>query len=390
MKTRHLLFIPIAALSLAACTSPSAPAGYTLTGQIEGLPDGTHVQLVPVSHERTQPIADTTVVGGQFTFTGTADEPLAVLLMVKDAYGSRRLMLENAAIDVSGRVEADSAGGSLNYDLEALSVTGSPLSARYDSLMSIRERMGELYESNAEKHKDIHQALTAARQAKDTKKLAELQASEAYKAMAADEAAFFHTVDSLSRKAVMDNKDSFWGPLMLISLTTYLTDDQKPWYEAFSDEAKASRYGQMVKDELYPVGKTGTTVPDFKVKDADGQEVTLASLREGKKYVLIDFWASWCGPCRREIPNLKEQYKNYADKGFDIVSISIDKKKADWEKTLQEEQLPWHNFLDDGSVADLYKVSSIPAMYLIDAEGVMVGENLRGEALAKKLAELLK
>ena len=390
MKTRHLLFIPIAALSLAACTSPSAPAGYTLTGQIEGLPDGTHVQLVPVSHERTQPIADTTVVGGQFTFTGTADEPLAVLLMVKDAYGSRRLMLENAAIDVSGRVVADSTGGSLNYDLEALSVTGSPLSARYDSLMSIRERMGELYESNAEKHKDIHQALTAARQAKDTKKLAELQASEAYKAMAADEAAFFHTVDSLSRKAVMDNKDSFWGPLMLISLTTYLTDDQKPWYEAFSDEAKASRYGQMVKDELYPVGKAGTTVPDFKVKDADGQEVTLASLREGKKYVLIDFWASWCGPCRREIPNLKEQYKNYADKGFDIVSISIDKKKADWEKALQEEQLPWHNFLDDGSVADLYKVSSIPAMYLIDAEGVMVGENLRGEALAKKLAELLK
>ena len=68
------------------------------------------------------------------------------------------------------------------------------------------------------------------------------------------------------------------------------------------------------------------------------------------------------------------------------MSISIDKKKADWEKTLQEEQLPWHNFLDDGSVADLYKVSSIPAMYLIDAEGVMVGENLRGEALAKKLS----
>ena len=367
MKTKKLITAACCLLTAFTACEQKMSDSYVIRGSIEGLPDGTHVQLIPVSHERETPLADTTLVNGQFTFTGNADEPLAVLLMVKDAYGSRRLMLENASIDVSGSVTADSVNGMPNYDLEKLTVTGSPLSARYDSLMSVHQSMDSLYQANARNYKD------APREVREKV-----------------DAAFFHTVDSVYHAAIMREKDSFWGPLLLVSLTSYLTDDQKPWYEAFSDEAKASRYGQMVKDELYPAGMVGSKVPEFTVKGTDGQEVTLASLREGKKYVLIDFWASWCGPCRREIPNLKEQYKNYADKGFDIVSISIDKKKADWEKALQEEQLPWHNFLDDGSVADLYKVSSIPAMYLIDAEGVMVGENLRGEALAKKLEELLK
>ena len=134
----------------------------------------------------------------------------------------------------------------------------------------------------------------------------------------------------------------------------------------------------------------GSAVTEFTVKDNDGKEVTLASLREGKKYVLIDFWASWCNPCRKEIPNLKNLYKLYGDKGFQIVSISIDKKKAEWEKALEEEQLPWPNFLDETGVADLYKVRFVPTMYLIDAQGTLVGENLRGQALADKLKELFQ
>ena len=176
----------------------------------------------------------------------------------------------------------------------------------------------------------------------------------------------------------------------MISLTSYLDKGQQAWYDELSDAAKASYYGQKVKEELYPAGKVGSAVTEFTVKDNDGKEVTLASLREGKKYVLIDFWASWCNPCRKEIPNLKNLYKLYGDKGFQIVSISIDKKKAEWEKALEEEQLPWPNFLDETGVADLYKVRFVPTMYLIDAQGTLVGENLRGQALADKLKELFQ
>ena len=367
MMKKETILLAAAALLAAACSSTPSTDGYTLTGHIEGLPDSTHVQLIPVSHYNEKPLADTVIVNGEFTFTGKMDEPRAVLLLVKDAYGSRRLMLENTAIEVSGTVTATDNNGTPSYDLDRLSVSGSPLSTRYDSLMSVREQMDALFKAKATLYKD---STMEARAAADHK--------------------LFATVDSTFHAAVLSQKDSYWGPLLMISLTSYLDKGQQAWYDELSEKAKNSYYGKMVKDELYPAGKEGTKVAEFTVKDKEGKEISLASLREGNKYVLIDFWASWCNPCRKEIPNLKNLYKLYGDKGFQIVSISIDKKKAEWEKALEEEQLPWPNFLDETGVADLYKVRFVPTMYLIDAQGTLVGENLRGQALADKLKELFQ
>lgn len=391
MKMKNFSCMAIMGLMAMACTSQPVVDGYVLKGHIEGLPDGTHVQLVPVSHDSELPFADTTVVNGQFVFTGKMEEPRAFHLLVKDAYGSRNLMLENTQMEVTGKLVAKKeADGGVSYNLSSLSVKGSPLSARYDSLLSARTYLDSLYALNARKFAAFDSLMLAAYQVKDQAKIQALRQSEGGKAKAAADKAFFSTVDSLYRQVVMTNKDSFWGPLMMISFTTYLSEDMKPWYEAFSPAAQQSYYGQKVKEELYPAGKEGTVVPDFKVKDKTGKEVSLSELRQGKKYVLIDFWASWCNPCRKEIPNLKKLYAQYSGKGFEIVSISIDQKKADWEKALKEEGLTWPNFLDETGVAALYKVKFVPTMYLITADGVMVGENLRGEALATKLKELFQ
>lgn len=391
MKMKNFSCMAIMGLMAMACTSQPVVDGYVLKGHIEGLPDGTHVQLVPVSHDSELPFADTTVVNGQFVFTGKMEEPRAFHLLVKDAYGSRNLMLENTQMEVTGKLVAKKeADGGVSYNLSSLSVKGSPLSARYDSLLSARTYLDSLYALNARKFAAFDSLMLAAYQAKDQAKIQALRQSEGGKAKAAADKAFFSTVDSLYRQVVMTNKDSFWGPLMMISFTTYLSEDMKPWYEAFSPAAQQSYYGQKVKEELYPAGKEGTVVPDFKVKDKTGKEVSLSELRQGKKYVLIDLWASWCNPCRKEIPNLKKLYAQYSGKGFEIVSISIDQKKADWEKALKEEGLTWPNFLDETGVAALYKVKFVPTMYLITADGVMVGENLRGEALATKLKELFQ
>lgn len=391
MKMKNFSCMAIMGLMAMACTSQPVVDGYVLKGHIEGLPDGTRVQLVPVSHDSELPFADTTVVNGQFVFTGKMEEPRAFHLLVKDAYGSRNLMLENTQMEVTGKLVAKKeADGGVSYNLSSLSVKGSPLSARYDSLLSARTYMDSLYALNARKFAAFDSLMQVAYVAKDQAKIQALRQSEDGKARAAADKAFFGTVDSLYRQVVMTNKDSFWGPLMMISFTSYLSEDMKPWYEALSPAAQQSYYGQKVKEELYPSGKEGTVVPDFKVKDRTGKEVSLSELRQGKKYVLIDFWASWCNPCRKEIPNLKKLYAQYSGKGFEIVSISIDQKKADWEKALKEEGLTWPNFLDETGVAALYKVKFVPTMYLITADGVMVGENLRGEALATKLKELFQ
>ena len=391
MKMKNFFCMATMGLMAMACTSQPAVDGYVLKGNIEGLPDGTHVQLVPVSHDSELPFADTTVVNGQIVFTGKMEEPRAFRLLVKDAYGSRNLMLENAQMEVTGKLVAKKeADGGVSYNLSSLSVKGSPLSARYDSLWSARTYVDSLYTLNARKFAAFDSLMLAAYQVKDQAKIQQLRQSEEGKARAAADKEVFTTVDSLYHHVVMANKDSFWGPLMMISFTSYLSEDMKPWYEALSPAAKQSYYGQKVKEELYPAGKEGTKVPDFKVKDRTGKEVSLSALRQGKKYVLIDFWASWCNPCRKEIPNLKRLYAQYSGKGFEIVSISIDQKKADWEKALKEEGLTWPNFLDETGVAALYKVKFVPTMYLITADGVMIGENLRGEALAEKLKELFQ
>lgn len=179
--------------------------------------------------------------------------------------------------------------------------------------------------------------------------------------------------------------------MMMVELMSYLTPDQRNIYEQFTDAAKNTYYGKMVKNELYPVGNVGQRVPEFTLTDEQGIKHTLTSLLKGKKYLVLDFWASWCAPCRKEIPNVKNQYALYKDKGLQVVSISIDRNAAAWKKAVKEENLQWPNFLSP-QVADSYKVKAVPTMYLLDAQGKVIAENedARGEKLAKKLKDLFQ
>lgn len=146
---------------------------------------------------------------------------------------------------------------------------------------------------------------------------------------------------------------------------------------------------QAMLDNLIPVG---SVAPDFSQATPDGKQLKLSDLRG--KVVLIDFWASWCRPCRMENPNVKRVYDRFHTKGFEILGVSLDKDKSAWTGAIQQDGLPWKHVSDLGfwnnAAAQQYGVSSIPYTVLLDRDGKVLAKNLRGQALEDKLAEVLK
>ncbi|HEU4788655.1 MAG TPA: TlpA disulfide reductase family protein [Flavobacterium sp.] len=135
----------------------------------------------------------------------------------------------------------------------------------------------------------------------------------------------------------------------------------------------------------------GKKAPDFTANNPEGKPVRLSENLKG--YTLIDFWASWCGPCRKENPNVVAAYKEFHDKGFNIIGVSLDKKKENWIKGIKEDNLDWQHVSDlkfwNSEIAKLYGVRAIPGNYLIDSKGIIVAKNLEGEELKTTLKALL-
>ena len=194
--------------------------------------------------------------------------------------------------------------------------------------------------------------------------------------------------DPLVRRLVIE---STWlgGPWMLDALRglAKLTPDD-PWVAERLVRAEESAAKRAKERKQFAVG---ADIRDFEAETLAGESVRLADVRANSKVVLVEFWASWCGPCRVEIPHMKEAYQRYKSNGFEIVSFTIDNDRDDWEIASEEEQLPWHN-LGMGEEADAplaYQVTGVPKNYLVDAaSGDILARDLRGHKLDEKLAEL--
>ncbi|MFC3559235.1 redoxin domain-containing protein [Pedobacter jamesrossensis] len=166
----------------------------------------------------------------------------------------------------------------------------------------------------------------------------------------------------------------------------------QPLFNALNKEYRLTDMGKELAQRIEANGITavGKQAPLFTQNDVVGKPVSLASLRG--KVVLVDFWASWCGPCRAENPNLVKQYNTYKDKGFQIISVSLDNVKERWLEAIEKDKLDWLHVSDlkgwNNEVGRLYGVRAVPASFLLDAQGKIIGNGLRGEDLNKKLAEI--
>ncbi|POY37984.1 hypothetical protein C3K47_05520 [Solitalea longa] len=364
--------LTVASLFMGSVGAFAQSGGFTINGKLTGLEDGKKVYLVKVTLEnrKMDTTASAVATAGAFTMKGKVVNGEFCLFSVQGVKGNSQVFMENTNITIEGDVakikEVKVSGSKTQDDFNAYNQQMAPYFAQLNTLNS-----------------DYVEARKAGDKAKMEEINTKFEAIDTEKNKASDAFAASHT-------------QSFVTPFLLFQT---IGDDNllaySKIYDKFSAAVKESAAGQLMKKRIDVLSKTavGQQGAMFTAKTPEGTDLALKDVLSKGKYTLLDFWASWCGPCRAENPNVVKMYEKYHAKGFNILSVSLDRDGEKWKQAIAADHLTWNHVSDlkywQSEYAAMYGVQAVPATFLLDANGKIVGKNLRGEELAKKLEELL-
>ncbi len=357
------LFIIIGAMASVAQTGK-----ITIKGKIDGIKKGRLYLLASASEETVDTLGYCDFKKGKFTLKATAYEPLFAQLVVEGYSGGFTLFAEPGVTYKAFLSEGKDfyiKGGTLNDDYTAhmhfsdsLRTVIAGLQERYDALRAGKKfRSASLVNDTLRREQENLREATA-------------------KFLAAN-----------------DNIISAYTIYSNIVMRESGLNEARRMYASLGEGAKNTQYGRMIKERINRLSKTvgGAKAPDFTLSDINGAPVTMSAVKG--KIKIIDFWASWCGPCRLNNPALRKLYDEYHPKGLEIIGVSLDTNKAAWEKAIEKDGLGWVNVSSlkgwECDVVRLYNISGVPSLFILDENNNIIATGLRGEQLKAFLHENL-
>lgn len=371
-KIFSLLFLSVLLLS---CNK-----GYVIRGTVDGVPNGTRVIL-----ERQQQslgflvtVDSAKVQDGHFTFEGKAAEPALYQIAIDSVRGKSLVIVEKGDIDI----KIDKENVTLNkvtgtYNNEQLTYYGT-------KVYELQKKVTDFQKANNATMKD-------AQKQRDTATINRL-----YKESRALKQQVNAQMIAYQEKYTAEHPKAFISAILIQSALSYPDAEYKKIkerFDALDPELKKNPIAKNIETRLEKLKTVtvGRKAPDFSAPDTNGKNVALSESLGA--VTIVDFWASWCPPCRKENPNMVALYKEFHDKGLNIIGVSLDKDAAKWKEAIAKDGLVWTQISNlkywDDPIAQKYGVESIPATFVLNQYGVVVAKDLSGEALRQKVAKLL-